>query len=826
MQDSIDKLRLDLEVLTAENKLLKEKLFKQAKEVEHARALEIRYKALIENTGNLARIGSWEYTIASQKLYWSNEIYNIHELDRSFDLNVTSAIHLFVEEHRPIIIAAFENALKLHQSYDLVLQIVTSKGRRKWVRALGQVLDKNGTVEKVFGTLQDIDLENNVRIKLDKIVTLGNKLISDKQQIDYNLIARSLCEISEASFVVLNLRKGLLFSTDENFVASDGTIDSNVSSNFSELIGRMPWKNLDIEHPVLGKKWFHRFDLFSDFSSFVSDEEAFCNFLKQFDIGLVYFIPLLNGDKVLGHFMLFFKPNDELRYPGTVEIFTNQMANVLSQNELHKAIQFSERKYRKLIENSSDITAIVSEQGRFTYISPNILQIFGWNPKDLINHRFCDYARNDGFEIECDSLIDWIEQKGQFATGEFLFQKKAGTFASVRLTGVSLVNDPDIQGILINFSDISTQKKAEEKSHKLELAIENNPLSIVITNSQGIVEYVNASFTAISGYTLEDILGKKTSILKSGLTPIEVYHEMWSTILNGKEWKGEMQNKRKNGELFWETISINSIKNKKGIITHFVAVKEDITKHRELALELENRNRALLQADIEKNKFFSIIAHDLRGPFNAFLGLTEFMHDELPDMEIADAQKIAADLNRTAHNIYELLNNLLTWSRIKMGTMAFEPQPVCLLQLINNSIQFVSDAFIQKGISLNVTIDGHLNVIADTNMISSVIHNLISNALKFTNEGGLIKIGASEIPNGFLCIEIHDNGIGMEAKILENLFKIDSKINRPGTNNEPSVGLGLLLCQEFIEKHGGKIWATSQVGQGSQFYFTLYRAEK
>ena len=244
--------------------------------------------------------------------------------------------------------------------------------------------------------------------------------------------------------------------------------------------------------------------------------------------------------------------------------------------------------------------------------------------------------------------------------------------------------------------------------------------------------------------------------------------------------------------------------------------------------ELNNRNQVISQqndqlavVNAEKDKFFSIIAHDLRGPFNGFLGLTQVMAEDLPSMSPAEIQTIAQSLNNSASNLYSLLENLLTWSQLLRGLTPFTPAPVRLLPLVEKSLQPVLDAVMKKGIDITFNVPDYLEVFADENMIESTIRNLVSNAVKFTKKGGLITITAKAVSQKSVEFRIRDTGIGMNEQILKNLFKLDHNASRRGTENEPSSGLGLIICKEFVEKHGGQIHVESAEGQGSTFYFTI-----
>ena len=187
----------------------------------------------------------------------------------------------------------------------------------------------------------------------------------------------------------------------------------------------------------------------------------------------------------------------------------------------------------------------------------------------------------------------------------------------------------------------------------------------------------------------------------------------------------------------------------------------------------------------------------------------------------SDLQEISHSLQITAKNLYELLDNLLSWALIKRGHKRFYAEKVKIFSIAQVVIDIVSSQVKLKGISLENRIDEYLVVLVDRESIKTVLRNLISNAIKFTPSGGSIILDSRVEDSSFVEISISDSGIGMPENIKENLFKIDKKVSRPGTNHEPSTGLGLILCKELVEKHGGNIWVESSEGKGSKFHFTL-----
>jgi len=229
----------------------------------------------------------------------------------------------------------------------------------------------------------------------------------------------------------------------------------------------------------------------------------------------------------------------------------------------------------------------------------------------------------------------------------------------------------------------------------------------------------------------------------------------------------------------------------------------------------------LQKLNAEKDKFYSIIAHDMRGPFFGFLGLTELITEDTEGMSMESVQKIANTMRESAINLFRLLEDLLEWTRIEQGLIPYSPEYINLLSLIEESLAPLTAIADVKSISVVREINREITVLIDKNMFSTIIRNLVSNAVKFTPNGGQIIISAKNEVNNFFRISVTDNGIGMDRILVENLFKLGANTRRKGTNGEQSTGFGLILCKEFVEKHNGQLWLESEEGKGSTFHFTV-----
>jgi signal transduction histidine kinase len=290
-------------------------------------------------------------------------------------------------------------------------------------------------------------------------------------------------------------------------------------------------------------------------------------------------------------------------------------------------------------------------------------------------------------------------------------------------------------------------------------------------------------------------------------------------IGNSNNPSAEWRHLKKNGELIIVEISAHSILYKGKKARHVLV--NDITQRKLAETEIKLKNKELILAHAEKDKFFSIIAHDLRSPFNGFLGLTQLMAEELPSLTMTQIQELAFSMKDSATNLYSLLENLLKWSKFQKGSIPFAPEVIQLKPVIDECIAVAFATARNKGIEISCTIPEGVEAFADSNMFKTVIRNLVSNALKFTHKGGEVSVSAKVAGDKSVEISVRDSGIGMNQTMIDNLFRPDVRTSRKGTDDESSTGLGLLLCKEFIEKNGGHIRAESEEGKGSVFYFSV-----
>lgn len=353
----------------------------------------------------------------------------------------------------------------------------------------------------------------------------------------------------------------------------------------------------------------------------------------------------------------------------------------------------------------------------------------------------------------------------------------------------------------------------------LRILIDNMPDRIYAKDLKGRFIICNDALVKRMGAkNVNDVIGKSDFDLMPRDQAAQYFANEQEIISSGQPLINHEESKvNEEGMTLWTLTTKVPLKDSKGTIIGIVGIGKDITNRKLAEEEINLKNEMLQTINAEKDKFFSILAHDLKGPLSAFLGVTQILLDEIGNMSVEETKEITLGMKESASNIYGLLENLLEWSSLKRGIMAFSPERLNVRRIILQSIDVLKASAHKKNISLNYFIPEDLELIADLHMLETVVRNLVSNAIKFTSAGGNVIISSSKRKGQSIEISVADSGIGMSSKLRRKLFHMSEKTSRKGTEGEPSTGLGLLLCREFIEKHGGKIFVTSEEKKGSTF---------
>lgn len=377
-----------------------------------------------------------------------------------------------------------------------------------------------------------------------------------------------------------------------------------------------------------------------------------------------------------------------------------------------------------------------------------------------------------------------------------------------------------ITGLVGIGRDITEQKKANETIQKLSKSIEQSPSSVVITDVYGNIEYVNPKFTEVTGYNSEDVIDHNPRILKSGRMSDEVYKNMWDTLASGEVWRGELQNKKKDGELYWEWVTMTSIKNEEGLITNYIAIKEDISARKKMEADLILAKEKAEENDRLKSAFLANMSHEIRTPLNSIIGFSELLSN--PDYKLDDRYEFARIITNSGNNLLAIISDIMDISKIEAGQVEVHKSTFSAKQLIQDICMEYRIKAIDKGIELQISPALPLDEVlieSDQTKVRQVLINFLGNALKFT-EKGTIKIGI-DVKGKTIQFNVSDTGIGIEEKYHFRIFERFRQVEGSLTRKYGGNGLGLAISKSLVEMMGGIIDMKSERGKGSQFYFIL-----
>jgi polar amino acid transport system substrate-binding protein len=371
--------------------------------------------------------------------------------------------------------------------------------------------------------------------------------------------------------------------------------------------------------------------------------------------------------------------------------------------------------------------------------------------------------------------------------------------------------------------DITEGRLAQEQARKLSRATENSPASVVITAKDGTIEYVNPTFCEVTGYTTDEAIGNNPRVLKSGNLPQSFYKNMWQTILSGKTWRGDFINRKKNGEEYWESASISPINNNEGEITHFVAVKQDITERKQMEEELIRARHVADEANKAKGDFLANMSHEIRTPMNAVIGMAHLaLKTDLSPKQRDYLKKIQS----SANSLLGIINDILDFSKIEAGKMDIETVDFNLEDVMDNLANLVTVKAQEKE-DLEVLFNTNWEVprflVGDPLRLGQVLINLSNNAVKFTDLGEIVvstELLKRNEDRVTLKFSVKDTGIGLTKEQAGKLFQSFSQADTSTTRKYGGTGLGLAISKKLVNMMGGEIWVESESGQGTTFSFT------
>jgi len=506
-----------------------------------------------------------------------------------------------------------------------------------------------------------------------------------------------------------------------------------------------------------------------------------------------------------------------------------------------EALRASEERYRTLAETARDMIFVVDRDGVVEYANSFTAIMLSCTPGDIEGRRFGEnFAEKDA-----DQLRSFFREI--FENGVPVAREIALTFPSgicwLRMNLVPLKDDEgNIHAAFGIAHDFTESRFAQERISVLNQALEAAANAVIITDMEGKIIWANQAFTLLTGYEIEEVIGKNPRFLKSGLQDEEFYTQLWQTITSGIVYHGEFINRRKDGSQYCEKATITPVFSREKELMHFIAIKQDITAQKKAEEYISNQKHLLEKkvkertyqlilskeqaeaANQAKSAFLAGMSHELRTPLNAINGFSEVLLARYYGQLNEKQEEYINDILESGQHLLALINDILDLSKVEAGKTQMEMGDVDVVALLEHSQTIIKERAVAHNIELKLEagqeIEG-LVIQADYRRIMQVMYNLLSNAAKFTEAGGGITTSAKK-DNGFLNISVSDTGIGIDKKYFKDIFLEFHQIESLDKNKPAGTGLGLPLTKKFINMHDGEIWVASDgIGKGSIFTFSL-----
>ncbi|NWF50559.1 MAG: PAS domain S-box protein [Ignavibacteriaceae bacterium] len=490
--------------------------------------------------------------------------------------------------------------------------------------------------------------------------------------------------------------------------------------------------------------------------------------------------------------------------------------DITEQKAAEEALKESEERFRLLVENMLDAVIIIDFKGNIKFANSASFKLIGLHDEVNSNkYNVTNFIHPDDFEKIQSDLSRFTEGNTGFIS-EYKIIDINGKEKWVEALGTAIKYKGKLSN-LVTLRDITERKKSEEQLNLLFTALKSAANGVLISDREGNILWVNPAFTDLTGYELDEVVNKKSNLLKSNKMNKEFYSELWQTILKGNVWRGELINKRKDGTLYNEQMTITPVKTSSDQITHFIAIKEDISDRKKAMNELVRAKEQAEEMNRLKSRFLANMSHELRTPLVGILGFSELLGEELVEPK---KREMADRILSNGKRLLETLNSLLDLSRIEANKIEINYSMVNIGSAVKNSIRLYEAFAASKKLFLKAEIiDSEVGASLDPQILNQILNNLINNAIKYTNEGGVtIKVDRT-LYQGVMCarIIVSDTGIGIPEQSFDVIFQEFRQVSEGFGRQFEGTGLGLTITKKFVELMKGKIFVESKVGSGSSF---------
>ncbi len=490
--------------------------------------------------------------------------------------------------------------------------------------------------------------------------------------------------------------------------------------------------------------------------------------------------------------------------------------------ELIRALE----KQKSWFENAPLPYQSLTTKGMIDDVNPEWLKTLGYDNGEVIGKWFGDFLEEES-RARFRQNFKLIFARKYIKDVPFKIRKRNGENLDILLNGKVSIDPQDKQEkTYCVFQNVSKQVRIDTELQKFKEAIEQSPVCVVMTDSEGNIEYANKQFEVLTGYSFKEVFGKNPRILNAGTQRKEYYKNMWDVLSSGNTWTGDFHNKKKNGELFWETAVISPMKDKNGFIINYIAVKEDVTERKKLWAELVKAKEKAQESDKIKSSFLTNMSHELRTPLNSIVGFSDFIDHTLPKEELLSYVSI---INSSGKKLQKIVNNIFDISLLQTDEIKVNKSKVDIREILKN----VFDTAIGEQSNEKLKVielkpvffhDGNKKILeTDFYLLNEVLLHLVNNAFKFTIKGEVKIECTMKVYGGkeYVRFVISDSGIGISEENQKIIFTSFKKVNHNNGELYGGVGIGLSISKRIIEILGGEIQVKSKPGLGSEFSFEL-----
>jgi len=533
---------------------------------------------------------------------------------------------------------------------------------------------------------------------------------------------------------------------------------------------------------------------------------------------------LKNGEKHLWWNFSMIPDNDPVMEQQSVLII---LKNINKYKQIEDKLFESEQRYQMATEAADlGIWDYIVDTGT-TFYSRRWKSMLGYYPDELEDNLAVweNLLHQEDKERMINYMSNFINSDLRLYEAEFRMRHKNGHYLWIRSRATALRNDAGKAiRLLGTHRDITEEKKSISEFQKLHQAILQSPISVIITDKEGCIEFFNPAFCKVTGWGDHELIGKKPSILKSGFQPAGFYEKLWKTISSGNEWQGEFKNKKKNGDHYWELASISPIRNSFGMITHYVKIAENITYLKKIEKDLKKAKQDAEVANKYKNHFLANMSHEIRTPINSIIGFSELIKNE--SLSLQKRSKYSEIIEENSQALLRLIDDIIDVAKIEANELKIRKEG-CSVSEILSELELTYNNFLKRKQKPNLELifnspeePHHDTIFTDSYRLKQILNNLFINALKYS-EIGHIEIGYTIVSESKLRFYVSDTGSGIPPARLKNIFKRFNYSDDSAVNDSPGTGLGLSICKDLAILLGGDINVKSVEGEGSVFYLTL-----